>query len=57
MKHETVEEYLARGGKINKIPRGQGKDQIRMVRSKTSADRVKYVSGSVKAFNGKEREA
>lgn len=46
MDKESVEEFLARGGKINFIPRGQGKEQIRLKRNGSSKERAVYVTGS-----------
>jgi hypothetical protein len=49
---ETVEQYLARGGKIQTIPRGQGKEQIRLVRNGSSKERAVYVTGKTSNYNG-----
>ena len=51
---ETVEEFLARGGEIQIIPRGEGKDQIRMRRSTQSKDRMVYEKGAYGNFNNRK---
>ena len=47
-KRETVEEFLARGGKINVIPTGQGKDTPKM---KEVQGVPRYVEGNPRYFN------
>ena len=56
MERETVEQFLARGGKIQHIPRGEGKEQIKLKRSGKSDERVVYVTGKTSNYNGKGKD-
>jgi hypothetical protein len=53
---ETVEQFLARGGLINEIPRGESAQQIKLKRHSTSKERATYVTGASKGYNNKRRE-
>ena len=48
---ETVEQFMARGGKIKEVPFGQGSNQIKLKRSKGSVSRTVQVDGERYNYN------
>jgi len=55
MANETVEEFLARGGKITKVPTGAAGERIVLTRRQGSNGRVDYSPAKPHRFNNKAR--
>lgn len=55
MANETVEEFLARGGKITKVPAGTTGERIVLTKRQGSNGRVDYSPAKPHRFNNKAR--